>query len=171
MLRVFRKRYLIAILPLVLLGGPFFLHRHTRIPGEGLNPSSEESHPPSQKDPATTSRSSWLPVPSGSRVHLHPLADPVKLAEAKQQMVGSWNEWLDATIEVLLAEAILYGKVEASTLSMLWVEDTLGEVAQRRAWLREVLTQHIKHHKVWLKPPPEYPGGLAPVSELGKYQG
>ena len=86
-------------------------------------------------------------------------------------MVGSWDEWLDATIEVLLAEAILYGKVEASTLSMLWVEDTLEEVAQRRAWLREVLTQHIKHHKVWLKPPPESPGGLAPVSELGKYQG
>lgn len=171
MFRVFRKPYLIVILLLVLIGGIFFLYRHARIPGEELNPSSEESGSSSEKDATPTSRSSWLPVPSGSRVHLHPLATPVKLAEAKQQMVGSWDEWLDATIEVLLAEAILYGKVEASTLSMFWVEDTLEEVAQQRAWLREVLTRHIKHHKMWLKPPPEYPGGLVPVAELGKYQG
>ena len=54
---------------------------------------------------------------------------------------------------------------------MSWIEDTPEGVAENRAWLREALTRHIKHHKAWLKLPPEYPGGLASVSELGKYQG
>ena len=91
--------------------------------------------------------------------------------EIKEQSVKTWDEWLDATVEVLLAEAILYGKVEASTLSISWIKDTAEGVAENRDWLREVLTQHIKHHKSWLKFPPEYPGDLASVSELGKYQG
>lgn len=168
---IFRKPYLIVILLLVLLGSLFFLYRHTRIPGEVLNLFNEESRSSSEKDPATISRSPWAPVPSGSRVHLHPLADATKLAEAKQQSVETWDEWLDTTVEVLLAEVILYGRVKAPTLSMSWVEDTPEEIAQKRDWLREILTRHIKHHKAWLRQPPAYPGGLSSISELGKYHG
>jgi hypothetical protein len=168
---MFRKSALIAILILGLIGGLFFLYRHIWFASEVRNPTNEESPQVLDRDTATTSHLPETPTPSSSRVHLHPLADPVKLAEAKQQSVETWDEWLDATVEVLLAEAILYGRVKAPTLSMSWIEDTPEGVAENRAWLREVLTRHTKHHKAWLKLPPAYPGGLASVSELGKYHG
>ncbi len=111
------------------------------------------------------------PVPRGPRTHLHPLASESKLAEAKQQPVETWEEWLDATVEVLLAEVILNGKVKTPYLTMHWIEDSSEEVAEKRAWLRESLARYRKRLQWWLKPPPEYPGGLQSIAELGVYQG
>ena len=107
----------------------------------------------------------------GARTQLHPLASKEKLAVAKRQPVETWDEWVDATAEILLAEAILYGKVKTSHFTMYWQENNSEEVARQRTHLREMLTRYRERLEWWLKPPPEYPGGFQNIFDLGEYEG
>ena len=160
-----RKTLFIAIPLLVLLiVGLFVFSRHTLFSSEVSSILHDSAGTPPE------SNGVWS-VPRGLRTHLHPLASESKLAEAKQQPVGTWDEWLDATVEVLLAEAILYGKIKTPYFTMYWRKDTQEEVALRRQRLQESLARYIKRLQWWLKPPPEYPGSLQSISELGDYQG
>ena len=160
-----RKIFLISILILLLLIGSLFIFvRHSRVP------SRMPANPTSAADTSSPENGGW-PVPRGVRTHLHPLATEAKLAEAKKQPVETWDEWMDATVEVILAEAILYGNFKSPYLTTYWVEDSTEEVVSKRTWLRESLTWYRKRLEWWLKPPPAYPGGLIDYTQLDEYQG
>ena len=160
------RKYIFITIPLsvLLISGLFVFYRHSRVPSEiPVIPTTEA-------DVLSPANRGWS-VQRGPRTHLHPLASEAKLAEAKQQPVETWEEWLDATVEILLAEAILYGEIKTPYLTMSWVEDSSEEVAASRAWLRESLTRYRERLQSRLKPPPEYPGGLQSTVHLDDYQG
>lgn len=163
---MFRKTFFIFIpLSIFFLGGLFFFYRHSRVSREVSDTET------TTRTSGQNNKFSWL-VPRGSRAHLHPLADAEKLAAAKQQPVATWDEWIDATVEVILAEAILYGQVKTPYLTVTWWgEDTPVEIAERRQGIRESLTQYKKYLQEWRRPHPEHPGGLQSITELSLYWG
>ena len=47
------------------------------------------------------------PAEAAARLRLHPLASPEKIAEAEQQTVTNWEEWIEARTEISVAKIVL----------------------------------------------------------------
>lgn len=155
-----RTLFFTISLSVLLIASLFVFFHHSRVPHVASEAEGTDI-------PSTTDKRRSL---SGSeRTNLHPLASKEKLAVARLQPIETWDEWVEATTEVLLAEVILYGKVKNTYLTMYWQEDI--SIASHRASLREMITQYRERLQWWLKPPPEYPGGFQSIFDLGKYQG
>lgn len=83
-----RKHILIVVLALIGIGSMYFLFHRAKFPnGDKFDPLS--------------------PAEAAARLRLHPLASPKKIAEAKQQPVSTWEEWVDAHAEIVVAQIVL----------------------------------------------------------------
>lgn len=93
-----RKRLFIILFVLLFGFSAFIFFRDTNLLRDG-----DKLKPASPGDPVST-------LNKASRVQLHPLASDWKtINAAENQRVSTWEEWAQRTVEISLAEDVLYG--------------------------------------------------------------
>ena len=82
------KHVFASVLVLIVAGSVFFVFYRTK--------STDKAK-----------RDTLSPAEMEARLRLHPLASPEKIAEAEQQPVSTWEEWIEARAEIGVARVVL----------------------------------------------------------------
>ncbi len=96
-------------------------------------------------------RGTLSPTEAAERLRLHPLASPEKITEAEQQHVSTWEEWIDAHAEIVVAQIVLE-----------W-DELPTTVEQLREMNRYANREIAENFQAVQMPPPKTAGG--PSSE------